>query len=127
MPHSLHTGPIVTGALLMLVGSLMSGSAHAEPKKPAHPHATPPAFDLSYQRDGDANPGQMRFSPTPDGQQIWIGTPRVIVHAPDGSNQPTSPAPGADSITIPANPPTLTFDLTPDGTLTPVRPDPKQN
>ncbi|MBF0163700.1 MAG: hypothetical protein HQM01_04175 [Magnetococcales bacterium] len=122
MPYSVHTGPIVTCALLMQLGALVSGSAHAEPEKIPSPHATPPAFDLHYQREGDANPGQFRFSPEPDGQQLWNGTPRVIVHAPDYSNQPTSNPPGSDTVTIPANPPPIIFDRAPDGTLIRVKP-----
>ncbi|MEO5345951.1 MAG: hypothetical protein H7834_06190 [Magnetococcus sp. YQC-9] len=122
MPLSAHKGPIVTCALLVQLCGVVSWSAHAEPPKQTITQTSPPAFDLHYQREGDANPGQFRYSASPDGPQIWTGIPHVIVRSDDSPAVESNNPPNPFSVTIPANPPTLTFDLAPDGSLTKVGP-----
>ncbi|MBF0418471.1 MAG: hypothetical protein HQL86_09520 [Magnetococcales bacterium] len=121
MLHNARSSLIVMCALLMPLGGVAS-SAHADSPKPVPSRATPPAFDLFYQRDGDPNPGQFHFTAPTHGPQTWTGTPHLIVRTPDNVKLPTSHAPNSDSVIIPANPPTITFDLAPDGTLTRVSP-----
>ncbi|MBF0340938.1 MAG: hypothetical protein HQL95_08255, partial [Magnetococcales bacterium] len=51
-----------------------------------------------------------------NGQQTWIGSPRVIVQS--GTPAATSNAEPFLVVVVPADPPVITFDQAPDGTLT---------
>lgn len=87
----------------------------------------PPAFTFTYTWDVKQNPGVFRYDPVfpQTGLQTWTGTPNIVVTTPHSTHisEQSADDVGSDAsplspVVVPANPPSLVYDLSSDGTLT---------